>query len=183
MSQLRYAIPEKSAQIVSNQASCVHDEELRIEMICAILVTTADLYILNGGLSLEQIQNAKQLEDIAHKTDILIHSQQLGPHLHEYVDNIAKKLHKKYPAIYERVKVLSKILENNGMEEYKLPDKWGINFSIATAADRIIVVSYSAFDKTIEQIQNAIEESGKSLSSFAKLHFNRSNRTAKIQSI
>ena len=55
-----------------------------MSFIGLILVTTAKLYVLQTGQSLETYLSAQSLDEIAYPTEALIVSQELGPDLLQY---------------------------------------------------------------------------------------------------
>ncbi|MCF8079076.1 MAG: hypothetical protein K9K88_07330 [Desulfobacterales bacterium] len=85
-----------------------HDEELHVEFICPILVTTADLFVLNKELRLNEFQTANDINDIAHEVPSIILTNPYSHIFTGYVDNIISDFHKKNPRTKERLEPRNK---------------------------------------------------------------------------
>ncbi|MHB8598858.1 MAG: hypothetical protein ACYDER_18820 [Ktedonobacteraceae bacterium] len=91
LNQLRYGMPNLISQereSIQRRRKKQNKSNLEMSFIGLILVTTAKLYILRTGQSLENYRSAQSLDEIASPTEALIVSQELGPGLLQYSRNI-----------------------------------------------------------------------------------------------
>ncbi len=81
LNQLRYGMPNL---ILQERESVLDTSKPGLSFTALVLVTTAELYVLKTGQSLETYLSAQSLNEIAYQTEALIVSQELGPHLLQY---------------------------------------------------------------------------------------------------
>lgn len=62
--QLRYAMPRLAVDAISDQLTLTHDEDVGIRIACTILVTTAPIFALKEGLTLDEVYKAESLDDL-----------------------------------------------------------------------------------------------------------------------
>src|SRR5258705_591858 len=72
VSQLKYAVPNLAADALEHQIWRLLGPKAPIFIIASILVTTAELWCLNSGTTIESIRAAGELEEIAKLHDILV---------------------------------------------------------------------------------------------------------------
>ena len=101
--QLRYGIPWLAINLPETQMRNFHNEELYIEFNCPILVTTADLFVLNKGLSLKDFKNTNNIMDVAFEVPALILTNPYSHLYTDYVDTISSDFHKRIPSTKERL--------------------------------------------------------------------------------
>jgi hypothetical protein len=116
-SQLRYGTPRLGIHLLETQMMIFHDEELLIEFICPILVTTADLFVLNKGLNLKDFQNINRVIDIASEVPALILTNPYSHLFTSYTQAIIADFHKKNPRAKERLEQLDLFIKQITHEE------------------------------------------------------------------
>jgi hypothetical protein len=168
LNQLRYALPNLVAQESRAQINVWNEEDLLINFICPILVTTADLYVLKSGLDLQDFQSASSLTDISNEVDALIAYQESGPHLYSYCDQVAQSTHKRYPEIKRRLEEVDHILKEIGKPRTTPSVEW-YNEHFITASTRILVVRFSALDQIMKVVQSSVMNVRKSSQRIARL--------------
>ena len=165
-SQLRYGIPRLAIHLSETQMMLFHDEELYIEFICPILVTTAALFVLNKGLSLKEIQGAKDIESIAYEVPALIITNPYSHLFASYVDTIISDFHKKTPSAKERLEqidiLVRKITGENG-NQIRGWSSFSFDWDIRDTSQRILVINYNSLEETIKLLRNSVVRSSKSL--------------------
>ncbi len=171
INQLRYAIPQKVSRILSNQVTCRHDEDLSIDVLCPILLTTSELFIIKPGLALETFQNANELEEIAKKVDCLVYYQSIGAnsHLWEYNKELSRQLEKEHPEIRTHLKAYAKALTEQGIPRHKISSYFDFVPYFCPPSERILVVSFNVFEKVLKQVIDLVEEANKSVKQVAEL--------------
>jgi hypothetical protein len=165
--QLRWAVPQLASEILRQQATTRHEEDLEIGFVCPILVTTSPLYVLHRGLSLQDFQNASDLQQVAESVDALVVSQERGPQLNQYIRNVIANLHKNAPALKERLQSFWQIVRTS-KERKHLPANWDFDQSIDFIAQRVLIVNLDAFEAVVAKIRNSVTECGKTLRRVAK---------------
>jgi hypothetical protein len=116
-SQLRYGTPRLAIHLSETQMMLFNDKDLHVEFICPILVTTANLFVLNKGLNLKDFQNINQVIDIASEVPALI---LINPYSHlftSYTETILADFHKKNPRAKERLEQLDLLIKQITHEE------------------------------------------------------------------
>lgn len=177
--QLRWAAPQLVSEILRGQATALHDDDLRVEILCPILVTTASLHVFREGLTLQEFQNTADLESVAEQVNALVVSRERGPQLNKYLRNIIGEFYKQNPGVRVRLEQLAEILLT-AKERTHLSSTWHFDESIDSISTRILVVNFDAFEGIVTNILDAIKVSGRSLKRRAKLEFDRQNKSLKI---
>jgi hypothetical protein len=181
--QLKYAAAQLSKDRIIEQICTWHDEELHIEFLCPILVTTASLYIFKNNLSLEDFRDSNELSDIACEQKALIVNQDNGVQLKEHIKQIADNLREKYPDINRRLKEFDKILTKQGYEEYHMPNDFFLNDIIGRSSERILVVNYNYFGQYIEDIIKLVSSAKSTLKQYAVLEHKHETNTTSVRPI
>jgi len=96
--QLRYGTPRLAIHLYECQMMNFNDEELHLEFICPMLVTTAELFVLKNGLGLNDFRNVNELSEIASEVPALILTNPYSHLFEDYAEKIIKNLHSKSPA-------------------------------------------------------------------------------------
>lgn len=163
-SQLIYAIPRLAAHLIGSQMITFNDEDLGVDFICPILVTTADLYVLKEGLNLTDFQKAKSHDDIATEVPALILTNPYSHLFSAYTDNIISEMHLKSPVIKERLEQL-KELKNKlaGEEDDRLSASLSFDWDIRESAKRILVINYNNLETIYKLLRQTVVNAGKSL--------------------
>lgn len=183
LNQLAYACVQLSKQCISNQINTWHDEELEIEFICPILVTTAPLYVFKKDLTLDSINNAKEIDNIAKEVNFLIVSQKKSLMLKSYIDEAYYELQESNPNLDERLKTFDKILNESDFKEYHTPNIFFLKDILSHPSERILVVNYKYFDDMIKIILKLINRVQSTLKRYAILELNKETLKTSIKSI
>jgi hypothetical protein len=168
--QLRWAVPQLAADCLIDQANMWHDEDLHVEFICPILVTTASLHILRRDSDLNSFQQASNIDDVTEKVKALVVYQERGPQLNQYLRDIFGNLQKRVPQIETRLKSLWE-LTHTQRKQNSFPHDWGFNFSIDYLAKRVLVVNFDAFEDVLTTITTVTQKCGKKLKRAAVLSY------------
>ena len=178
--QIRWAIPQLTAEMFREQANTNHDGDLHIGFLCPIVVTNAPLYVFRRGLSLHKFQTASKLEDVADKVEALVVYQERGPQLNEYLRNIITNLNTTTPNINERLNSLWHIIRTPKERKY-LHSTWDFDQTIDSISVRVLVVTLDAFDRVISKIQSSVTKSGRTLKRVASLNLEEGKSKAVIE--
>ena len=167
-SQLRYGTIRLAIHLFETQMSTFHDEDLYIEFICPMLITTAELFVLKNGLGLNDFRNVNELSEIAYEVPALILANPFSQVFEDYADEIIKNIHSTYPTIDERIEQLDGILNkiNGESEDHKsarVPISISFDFDIREIARRILIVNYNSIEVIDNLLRKTIIRSGKSL--------------------
>lgn len=84
ISQLQYGLPRLITEQIINNAKKEDRDSAKPFFIIPILVTTAELRIINKNATLEEVENTDSLESISQKVPYLILYESFGP---EFVDH------------------------------------------------------------------------------------------------
>jgi hypothetical protein len=84
ISQLKYALPSIIAREIDDKLSG-HEADAGPFYICPILLTTAKLYVLQKGCTINQIRNAETLEEISTEVPYLKYYSDPSPDLEEHL--------------------------------------------------------------------------------------------------
>ncbi len=171
--QLRYATPSLLYHTMLRSLDIIDHEWAQIRFYCPILVTTAELRLLDRHDDLEAIQKASSLDEIAKEVDSLIVNQGLGPQLHDFTQGLFGKLLEKHPKIPRRLDALAAILTGPTWETRIPPDLDSLSRSYAGAAERVLVVRHSAFGSTLDEIVRAVKSTGASRITFGRYEKSR----------
>jgi hypothetical protein len=182
-SQLRYASIQRSYDILRDQAEQRHDSELWIEMTCPFLLTTARLFVLNKGLVLQGVHDARSLEDVASEVPCVIYHKDAGPSLRSHARRLRERLYKYAPNLESRFQTLHSIRSTEhawmkeGLEKLSVETLLNIyvGSDIMEAGDKVIVVNFDAFEEKIAGLWRAVKKTGHSIRTIAKLRFDISD--------
>lgn len=178
-SQLRYGTPRLAIHLYECHMMNFNDEELHLEFICPILVTTAELFVLKNGLGLNDFRNVNELSEIASEVPALILTNPYSHLFVDYADEIIKNLHSKSPSIDERIEQLDVLLKKKTGENEDDMRSWAsisFDFDIREMSRRILVVNYNSIESIHNLLRKAIIRSGKSLTQIGVLEFDISKR-------
>lgn len=172
--QLRYALPHLASNILREQikpSSIIKNGKIKltydnkIEYICPILVTTANLFILKKKQNLSNYLKASKINDIANPVNSLIQNQHIGPHLESYADNIFYDNYDEIKKFFGKIEVINK---NELLSFLLKPNE--IQNLIKTITENILVLNFSEFEHEIENIYNIISRAGKTIVQYAKIN-------------
>jgi hypothetical protein len=177
--QLMYAIPRLAVHLIESQIMTSNDEDLRVEFICPILITTADLYVLKEGLNLNNFKNAKSTEDIATKVSALILTNPYSHLFNTYADNLISDMHMKSPSIKERLEQLKKLINKLTGEEdefSRLSASFLFDWALLEYSKRILVINYNHLESIYKLLNQTVIKAGKSLTRVGVLKNDLSQR-------
>jgi hypothetical protein len=164
--QLKYAVPQLAKSIHQLQLFTLNDEDLHIGFVCPILVTTASLHVINQDLTLKEIEDSENLEEITERVDALVVSQENTPQLASYISEITCEI-SKYADTINRLEALAQI-RGQLLSEY-LPKTFYLDHKIRSSSQSILVIQYDSLQKYVKKIQNAVRNCGKYLTQYAKM--------------
>ena len=165
-SQLRYGTPRLAIHLSETQMMTFHDEELLIQFICPILVTTADLFVLNKGLNLKDFQNINQVIDIASEVPALILTNPYSHLFTSYTETIIADFHKKKPRAKERLEQLDLLIKQITHEEETRIKSWvslSFDWDIRETSQGILIVNYESLEPIIKLLRKTVARAGRSL--------------------
>ena len=169
LSQLYYATPNLVLQSLSHQINATREEDLYIQIICPILVTTATLYILKPDLDLANFYSALDLTEVAEETDALIVDQRPGPQLQKYSENLLGDFLRENRTIESYMKELGDILINKGVPKDIISSMVNLRSTILSSSKLVLVVNYDAFDQRLNDLWDLICASAKTLERYTTL--------------
>jgi hypothetical protein len=181
-SQLIYAIPRLAIHLIESQMITFNNEDLDINFICPILVTTADLYVLKDGLDLNDFKKAKTQDDIAIEVPALILTNPYSHLFTNYTDSLISEMHFKKPDIKERL-IQLKMLKNKlaGEEDNGLPPALTFDWDIRESAKRILIINYNSLDFIYKLLRKTVVNAGKSLTQVGILKKDMSKRKTWVE--
>ncbi len=165
-SQLRYGIPRLAIHLSETQMMNFHDEDLYVEFICPILVTTADLFVLNKGLRLKEFQRANNINDIAYKAPAIILTNPYSHLFTGYVDKIISEFHKKTPSAKDRLEQIDIQVNKIPGEDENLLKSWSslsFDWDIRETSQRILIINYDSLEATLKILRSSVVRSSRSL--------------------
>lgn len=171
-SQLRYGTPRLAIHLSETQMMTMHNEDLHLEFICPVLVTTAELFVLKKGLSLNDFRNVGELSEIVSEVPAVILTNPYSHLFVDYTDKIIKNLHKKYPTIKERLEQLDGLLKKKTGANKDHPSAWAtvsFDFDIREISGRILVVNFDEIEAVHKLLRQTVVRSGKSLTQIGTL--------------
>jgi hypothetical protein len=141
--QLKYAVPNLVADAIEHQLGHLLGPVAAIFVITSIIVTTAELWCLNPGSTIESIRSADNLDQIATQSDILVLYHPPDNLLQKYSTSVLKQRFSE-----SEVAVLNESLKLNGMNSFNhyteiIARYWPSHF---------VVVHYSRFRECIKNL-------------------------------
>jgi hypothetical protein len=158
--QLRYGMVPLHSSILTEQLEGWWDEHPWIQFSCAILVTTAPLYILRSGLSLPAFRNAGSVSDIADVVPALVVFQEPGPDISTHIERIESQFFANNPDVEKRLQQHATLLHQAGWPEYKTPNRDAVEYSFRSVTERVLVVNYDSLPEVLNRIVRLIDGSG-----------------------
>lgn len=171
LNQLRFAAAQFAVEQIERQLMARHDSELEAELLCSIIVTTADLRILKPGIGLGAFQNANDLTDISDEASALIVYQQLGPQLTRYARRLWRDATKKLYRYEERLQDLRAVITSVEPDRWPLPTDFVLQDSVSSAAKRVLVVRLDALDSILNQLRRGVHDSLRASKKLARLEY------------
>ncbi|HIK17871.1 MAG TPA: hypothetical protein IGS53_21645 [Leptolyngbyaceae cyanobacterium M33_DOE_097] len=150
VSQLQYSLVKKVAEGLDDQIDDFLGNPDQIHILVPIIVTTAELWRLNPGTTIEGIQDANELEDVASKTDFLL--------VHEAPDNDLNRYTIKHlieSFSEEQKEEMTKILKKNKSGSF---DGYVRSFA-RTYPSIFAVIEYNSLEKRLSNMLNFFNRS------------------------
>lgn len=171
INQLVYSIPSLLNRHI-NGALLDHLEDVFPYIICPILITTADLRILNNDFSIENLKETDSIEKISTEVPYLKIYSDVYPSFSEHCENIFKNIPNQHQQKqFDYFKKLRKIrVTEDGFPDikkmYSRPDDLLIQLQNGIGNDifrETIVCNIDHFPKLLEEIKTGIECVGENL--------------------
>jgi hypothetical protein len=140
LSQLRYGMPNLILQEIDRLKPSNRLFFTEQSLIGLMLVTTADLYVLRADQDIEAYRSAESLEDVAQKVDALVVSQERGPHLQQYCEELCETRFNRKPSDHVEQQLIKKEVNEDFPMEFQ-----------------IIVVGLNSLEDVIDLIVDAIK--------------------------
>ncbi len=164
--QLVYGALRLGIHLSEGQIMTLHDQDLFVDFVCPILVTTADLYVMKHGLRLEDFRKAKSPKDVSAMVPALILTNPYSHLFAAYSDDLLRELHAKKPAIGDRLDQLkplrAKLPGGIGPESTISETIW-FDWDMRDLARSILVVNYGNLGSILKKIRQTVVHTGKSL--------------------
>jgi hypothetical protein len=182
LSQLRHASVHRAFKQVSEQAQTLHESDLLVIFDCPILVTTANLLVLNEGVTLEEIEGAESLENVSQVVPYLIHSRNPGPQLREIIQDSLDELYHKEANLVERFAVLCPIRSrldpawrgHEGSQPLEFLLDVYLGTDLRTSTEHVAVVNLVALDKFVDELWKALLVTSSTAKRIASLEYDAS---------
>ena len=121
ISQLKFSLPYLvKDQIESNVFG--HLEDAKPAYLVTVLITNAELFILNEGFSIERIKKSENLEDLAKQVPYLICHSEIGPDFTEHHKEI-------FEGFYSACEGVENLLEFESFQETQKDEKYKMYYS------------------------------------------------------
>lgn len=127
-----------------------------IDLLCPILVTTADIRVIKKNLRLEDFTNAENIDDVTEHREAIILNETAGPQLEDYSNSLASDFIKNHPSLINLLSKLDSILIGKEWKNRSAPDIDTIHRSFKYSTERILVVNYEYLEKVLNQLEEAI---------------------------
>jgi hypothetical protein len=180
VNQLLYGIPLLLSSHIEGNLG-LHLSEAYPHIICPILLTTADLRILNDEFSIESVKNAKSLDDISFEVPFLRLYSGVYPSLNEHCKNVFKDI----PAYDDHLKRLdylrilreTKYLSKDKLPRiiYNKPDYLLLDLKEGLANNllrEVLVCNLKNFPELLKQIKTGITSIGEGLEEIKLIDIN-----------
>jgi hypothetical protein len=181
LSQLQYASIHLSKSCMTQQICAWHDEELKIEFLFPILLTTAPLYVMKENLLLNNFYQAENLEDVADQVNSLIVYQNIGVQQKKYIKELSKEFCDTYKDTNLRLKEIDDILKYSDYKGYHMSDDFFLADKLGSASERILIVNYEHLEECINDILNVVKTTLPTLKRYAVLKYDDDKKRAVIQ--
>ncbi len=158
LAQLQYAIPRLIVdQIMHNVLG--NSEDNKPFIFCSVLLTTAEIFIANKNMTIEEVEKASNLTDIAVKAPYLLLYSDYGPDFGLHCAQECQSL--KNLDQLEQIKILESKRQNSEEEAYSIsyPSFIGLSLAQATRYElcryftQLLVCSYAQFPQLIDKIK------------------------------
>ncbi len=177
ITQLRYAMPHLAGQALSSQATDNHDSDLNITIACAILVTTAPVFVLNSEVTIDEVQKAESLDPMITEVESAIVWDSGSPDRMAYTKRLLEEI--KPEVIKARIDSYAAVFEPTTKIKYP-PADYEIASALFGAGDHVFVVSLKNLEKFLKKLDRATAKAAKSIQHIATLELDRATMKAVI---
>ncbi|MBW3623805.1 MAG: hypothetical protein KY468_10410 [Armatimonadetes bacterium] len=160
LSQLRYCLPNLLSDEALKIARAYNDKDQYISFICPMLVTTAPLYLMKSGLTLEDFRNASSLTDVAEEKQVLLSYQKQSLQLDEYSEKAKEHLLKRSPNLISRLRELFPLKYPYS----PLPPELLFSYHFSSVTRKILIVNFNSLGDVLHKLKECVFESGKTRS-------------------
>jgi hypothetical protein len=178
--QLRYAMPRLATQALSSQITDTHDEDINVTIACAILVTSAPIFTLKEGLSLDDVYQAKSLDSLVTEHESVILWDSNAPDRANYSRRLFGELDAE--ALRSRIEKYSAVFEPTKRLKYP-PATYQVPQAISEAGDHVIVVTLKGLKSLLIRLNRAGTSAAKSIERIASLDFDRTTGEVNISNV
>lgn len=162
INQLRYALPRViNDSILSNAYN--HPDDSVPFILCSILITTASLYILDEGTTLNKIQKAKGFNEICKPVPYLILFSDYGPDFESHCKKTCSELLE--VSLHDRYKVFKRRTDDEkSNSELFTPFHMAYGFADAqsyylrTYCTQFLVCNFEYFPQLLKLILSVVDE-------------------------
>lgn len=163
--QLKYALPYLIQDaILGNIYGHINDAKPRF--IVPILVTNADLYLLNKEFSIESLKKCNAIEEIASKVPYLLFYSNIGPDFTEHHKQVFESFYdkiRKNQSLLNFENYQSQVKNQYGMYKSPINECQELQNSYRSALlpyyTHFIICSFKHFEVLVKQILSSIEQS------------------------
>lgn len=173
--QLRYAMPHLAGQALSSQATGKHDADVHVTIACAILVTTAPLFILNDDVTIDDVQNADSMDSLTTEVDSVILWDSRSPDRTAYTTKVLGQINP--DLIKARVDSYAAVFQPTAKLKYP-PADYQLANALFDAGDHVFVVSFKNLESFLKRLDKASAKAAKSIQHIATLEYDRA--TSKV---
>ena len=104
--QLRFAMPVLLKNPYEHTLKHKQSEGRYIDLLCSILVTTAEIRVIKPNLNLTDFTNAEAIDDVTEIREAVILNERPGPQLQDFADALADELIENHPELSEKLSEL-----------------------------------------------------------------------------
>lgn len=166
--QLRYAMPHLCTARMSDSVIDWCDEDIAVKFACAILVTTAPIYCLKHGLSLEQVYAAKELEDVADRRDSVLLWEQSSPDLTKYARHLYGQMAS--PEFVQRIEHYAAVFQPTPASASP-PCPEDAARAICDSGGHVLVISLHRLESVLESLCRAIAQTAGGIEKIAEVNY------------
>lgn len=170
--QLRFAMPVLLKDTLESNIKHLFSNGHHIDLLCPILVTTAEIRVIKKHLRLEDFTNAEHIDDVTEHREAIILNETAGPQLEEFSNSLASDFIENHPTLIDRLSKLDSVLVGEEWKNRFAPDIDTIHRSFKYSTERILVVNYEYLEKILKQLEGAIKRDIKAGKVYGKIIVN-----------
>lgn len=179
-SQLRYAMPRLAESAFASHATDWHDEDIAVTFACAVLVTTAPLYCLKQGLSLDDVYAAKSLEDLLDLKETVVLWNPDSPDRSSYCRDIYRQIPSE--DVEKRILQYASVFSPTATVKYP-PCEFDAKRAIKGAGDHVLVTTLQNLKAVLKSLDASVAATTKHLQKIAEVSFDREGHKARITAL